>query len=45
MACCGKTTDDIFACDNVEDKNPPNELVDLVKKISRKNAENTVWFL
>lgn len=32
-----------FAGDKLEDKNVPNELVDLAK-LSRKNAENIIWF-
>lgn len=41
---CGKIADRVFACHKVEDKNVPNDLVDLAKKISRKNAENIIWF-
>lgn len=43
-ACGGKITGGISACDNSDDKKVPNELVDLAKKISRKNAENITWF-
>ena len=41
---CGNTADRVFACHKVGDKIVPNDLVDLAKKISRKNAEDTMCF-
>lgn len=40
---CDEITDNIFVCDNLEDKHVPKELVDL-SKISGNNAENIIWF-
>lgn len=35
-ACCGEIIDNIFACDNMEDKNVPNKLVGLAKSSRKK---------
>lgn len=45
MVCNGEKFGNTVVCSNLKTENMPNELIDLVKEISRKNIESDNWFL